>query len=70
VATLKGRYFTISGRKIPANVSPKYRPIPAPMPASLARGPSPRDRAAQVPVSHANRLAAGIHSSRPSMGIR
>jgi hypothetical protein len=29
----------------------------------------PREGAAQVPVSHANRLAAAIHSSRPSIGI-
>jgi hypothetical protein len=36
----------------------------------LASGPSPQDRAAQVPVPHANRPAAAIHSSRPSMGIR
>ena len=27
----------MSGRKIPANVSPKYRPIPAPIPASWLR---------------------------------
>ena len=28
-----------------------------------------RERAAQVPVPHASRLAAASHSSRPSIGI-
>jgi len=34
----------------------------------LALRRRPREGAAQVPVSHANRLAAAIHSSRPSIG--
>jgi len=29
-----------------------------------------RERAAQVPVSHANRSTAASYSSRPSMGMR
>ncbi len=37
---------------------------------ALAPGRWPRECAAQVPVSHASRSAAAIHSSRPSMGIR
>jgi hypothetical protein len=36
----------------------------------LAPGRSPRECAAQVPVVHANRSTAAIHSSRPSMGMR
>ena len=36
----------------------------------LALGRRPGKGAAQVPVSHANRLAAAIHLSRPSIGIR
>jgi hypothetical protein len=37
---------------------------------NLAPSRVPRERAAQVPVPHASRLAAASHSSRPSIGMR
>jgi len=35
----------------------------------LALGRGPGEGAAHVPVSHASRLAAASHSSRPSIGM-